>query len=65
VVVSTTPENLEALMSKAATSGVPATVIGRTGGSRIAVDLDGARAIDIAVDEAEAVWSSAIERYFG
>jgi phosphoribosylformylglycinamidine synthase len=65
VVVSTAPENLEALMREAATSGVPATVIGRTGGARIAVDVDGARAIDIAVDEAEAVWSSAIERYFG
>ena len=64
VVVSASPEDLEALMSKAAAAGVPATVIGKTGGSRIAIDVDGKRAIDLSVEEAETIWSTAIERYF-
>jgi phosphoribosylformylglycinamidine synthase II len=64
VVVSTSPEDLEALMQKAAAAGVPATVIGKTGGSRIAIDVDDERAIDLSVDEAETIWSTAIERYF-
>jgi phosphoribosylformylglycinamidine synthase II len=64
VVVSTSSEDLEALMQKAAAAGVPAAIIGTTGGSRITIGIDGERAIDMAVDEAEAIWSSAIERYF-
>jgi phosphoribosylformylglycinamidine synthase II len=64
VVISTTPENLEALISTATEAGVPAAVIGKTGGSRIALDADGERVIDVAVDEAETLWSTAIERYF-
>jgi phosphoribosylformylglycinamidine synthase len=64
VVASVAPENLEALMSKAASAGVPATVIGKAGGARIAIDVDGQRAVDVGVDEAETIWATAIERYF-
>jgi phosphoribosylformylglycinamidine synthase len=64
VVISTSPEDLEALMQKAAAAGVPATVIGRTGGPRIAIDVGAERAIDLSVEEAETIWATAIERYF-
>jgi phosphoribosylformylglycinamidine synthase len=64
VVISTSPEDLDALMTKAASAGVPAAVIGKTGGSRITIDVDDERAIDVSVEEAEAIWSTAIERYF-
>jgi phosphoribosylformylglycinamidine synthase II len=64
VVISTSPEDLEALMRKAAAAGVPATVIGNTGGSRVAIDVDAERAIDVSVEEAETIWATAIERYF-
>ena len=51
-------------MQKAAAAGVPAAVIGKTGGSRIAIDVNAQRAIDLSVEEAETIWSTAIERYF-
>jgi phosphoribosylformylglycinamidine synthase II len=64
VVISTSPEDLEALMTKAAAAGVPAAIIGKTGGSRIAIDVDEERAIDVSVEETETIWATAIERYF-
>jgi phosphoribosylformylglycinamidine synthase len=64
VVVSTSPEDLEAFLQKAAAAGVPAAVIGRTGGSRVALAVEGADGIDLDLAEAEAIWSGALERYF-
>ena len=63
VVVSTAPENLETLLERAATSGVPAEVIGQTGGPDIVLAAGG-QTVQIAVAEAEQIWSSALERYF-
>ena len=63
VVVSVEPERVERLLSAAAAAGVPAQVIGRTGGSLIALDAADAR-VEIAVRDAERLWSSALERYF-
>jgi phosphoribosylformylglycinamidine synthase len=64
VVVSTSPEDLEWFLQKAAAAGVPAAVIGRTGGTRIALAVEGAEGLDVGVAEAEAIWTGAIERYF-
>ena len=63
VVVSTAPENLETLLERAATAGVPAEVIGQTGGPGIVLAADG-DTVEIAVADAEQIWSSALERYF-
>jgi len=43
---------------------VPAARIGRTGGARISVAVDGVPAIDCALQEAEQTWSSALARHF-
>ena len=52
------------LLSRAAAAGVPARRIGTTAGDRLTVTVNGAPAIDVAVAEAERIWSTAIEQYF-
>jgi phosphoribosylformylglycinamidine synthase len=64
VIVSVAAGNRPALESLAAQAGVPATVIGTTGGSRIQIAVGGRSAIDCALAEAEQLWSSALGRYF-
>ena len=64
VVVSVAPDAAAALESLAAEAGVPLTVIGTTGGTRIRDRRGGTPGIDCAVAEAEQLWSSALERYF-
>ena len=64
VVVSTSPEDLEVFLDRAATAGVPAALIGRTGGARLVIGVAGSGGIDISVAEAEQIWSGALERYF-
>jgi phosphoribosylformylglycinamidine synthase len=64
VVASVEPGHKEALLELARESGVPATVIGRTGGSRLQISVDRSRVIDCAVAEAEQLWSTAFERHF-
>ena len=48
----------------AAAANVPARVIGQTGGNRLRIAVAGEIVIDQSVDEAERVWSTAIDRYF-
>ena len=64
VVVSVVPEQVTTVLRHAAAADVPARVIGQTGGSRLRIAVAGAIVIDQAVDEAERVWSTAIDRYF-
>jgi phosphoribosylformylglycinamidine synthase len=61
VVASVEPGKVDAVMAAAAAAGVPAARIGRTGGDRIVIDVDGARAIDCALDEAEARWRTSLQ----
>jgi phosphoribosylformylglycinamidine synthase len=63
-VVSVQPEHATAVLRAAAEAGVPASRIGRTGGSRIAVSVDGRIALDCTVADAEQIWSNALARYF-
>ena len=64
VVVSATPDNVIEVLQRAAAVQVPARVIGETGGNRLRIAVAGRVVIDEAVDEAERVWSTAIERWF-
>ncbi|HET7695472.1 MAG TPA: phosphoribosylformylglycinamidine synthase subunit PurL [Vicinamibacterales bacterium] len=64
IVVSVEASKEQELLARAAAAGVPARRIGTTGGSRLAIHVDGRSAIDVAVTEAERLWSTALERYF-
>ena len=63
-VVSVRPDDRDALLRLARELGVPAVVVGRSGGSRVRIDVAGRRAIDCGLAAAEHVWTSAIERHF-
>jgi len=43
---------------------VPAKLIGKTGGSRIVVRVDGREVLDVAREEAERIWSTSIAGHF-
>jgi phosphoribosylformylglycinamidine synthase len=62
VVVSLRAEHLDALRALAAECGVPATVIGHTGGERLTLRVDGTVVVDVDVVRAETEWATAIER---
>jgi len=61
IVVSLRAEHLETLMALAASLSVPAQLIGETGGSRIALKVDGKMVIDVEAAAAERAWATAIE----
>jgi phosphoribosylformylglycinamidine synthase len=63
VLVSVAPGETEAALAAAKQSGVPATVIGQTGGSAIRIAVDGDRAIECSVLEAEARWRSGLNNW--
>jgi phosphoribosylformylglycinamidine synthase len=62
VVVSARPDQLERLRAMAAELGVPARIIGETGGQRVTLKVDGHIAIDVELKQAETVWATAIEK---
>jgi phosphoribosylformylglycinamidine synthase len=64
IVVSVDASKETDLLARAAAAGVPARRIGVTGGDRLTITIDGAAAIDLAVAQAEGIWSTAIERHF-
>jgi phosphoribosylformylglycinamidine synthase subunit PurL len=64
VVVSVEESRADELLARAAAARVPAANIGRTGGTRLVIRLDGAPAIDVAITDAEHAWASAIETHF-
>jgi phosphoribosylformylglycinamidine synthase len=64
VVVSADPSDVTSILERAAAAKVPARVIGQTGGNRLRMAVGGEFAIDQSVDEAERVWSSALDGYF-
>jgi len=64
VVVSASDVHVAQVLDRAAATGVPARVVGRTVGNRLRVVVGGHPALDLGVDEAERAWSGAIERYF-
>ena len=64
VVVSVAERHADELMARAADAGVAARTLGRTGGRRFRIAVDGASVIDLAVTEAEGIWETGLSRYF-
>ena len=64
VVVSVAPEATTDVLNRANVAGVPARVIGQTGGQELRLAVDGQIALTVRIAEAERVWSNAIEHYF-
>ena len=64
IVVSVRETDADAVLAQAASTGVPAQVLGRTGGERLRFRLDGAPVVDVALAEAEQRWASGLSRYF-
>ena len=53
------------LLSRARDAGVSARVVGRTGGGRFRLSVDGASTVDCSLAEIERVWANGLARYFG
>jgi phosphoribosylformylglycinamidine synthase len=64
VVVSAPPQNVTEVLQAAAKAGVPARVIGETGGNRLRIAVAGHIEVDVAIDEAERAWRDAIGNLF-
>src|SRR5207249_2626512 len=64
VLVSATPDDVTSVLQLAASMGVPAQVIGQTGGNLLRISVAGRVVVDLAIDDAERVWSTAIEQRF-
>lgn len=62
VVVSVRDGHVAQVLGAAAAAGVPAQVIGRTGGGDIRIDVDGVTAVRMPAAAAEEVWATAIGR---
>jgi phosphoribosylformylglycinamidine synthase II len=63
IVVSVAPDGLTSVLERAAAFHVPARVIGQAGGNRLRMAVDGTIVVDLSIDEAERIWSGALERY--
>jgi phosphoribosylformylglycinamidine synthase II len=61
VIVSTTADKAQTVVERAKTAGVPARIIGKTGGSSITIRVGGQAALTLSVAEAEHVWATSIE----
>ena len=64
IIVSAAADDVTRVLELAAAAAVPARVIGQTGGNRLRMATGGRMTIDMATDDAERAWSTAIESYF-
>jgi phosphoribosylformylglycinamidine synthase len=64
VVVSVKDDSVANVLERANAAGVPARVIGRTGGDTLRIAVGGETAVALAVADAERAWSNALEHYF-
>ena len=58
VVASVRQADVAQVLSRAAAAGVPAAVVGETGGGRIRFAVDGDTVVDLSVADAEAAWTA-------
>ena len=58
VVASVRQADVAQVLARAAAAGVPAAVIGETGGGRIRIAVDGDTVVDLSVADAEAAWTA-------
>jgi phosphoribosylformylglycinamidine synthase len=63
-VISVVPADVTRVLEQASAAGVPARLVGQTGGNRLRIAVAGEVVVDTAVTEAERAWSTAIEQYF-
>jgi phosphoribosylformylglycinamidine synthase len=63
-VVTSAPGHDAELLELARREGVPATVMGRVGGDRLRLSIDGRVVIDEPLAMAEQIWATGIDRYF-
>jgi phosphoribosylformylglycinamidine synthase len=56
IVISAMANNLDQILELAGENNVAAAVIGRTGGDRLAIDVNGERAVDRSIAEVESAW---------
>ena len=64
VVVSMRETDADPVRTRAAAAGVPAQVLGRTGGARLRFAFNGEQAVDVGLVEAEQRWAIGLSRYF-
>jgi phosphoribosylformylglycinamidine synthase len=64
VIVSVAPGQLAALQALAASAGVPAQALGRVGGNRIQIAVDGKAVVSELTADAERIWAEAIGSWF-
>ena len=64
IVVSVREADAETVLAQAAAAGVPACVLGRTGGDRLRFTCDGKPSVDVGLAEAEQRWATGLSRYF-
>jgi phosphoribosylformylglycinamidine synthase len=64
VVVSVAAGHVDELLAVTRAENVPAAVIGRAGGDRIRISIEGRLVIDEPLQDAEQIWANAIGRYF-
>jgi phosphoribosylformylglycinamidine synthase subunit PurL len=64
VVISVVPADVTRVLELASAAGVPARLIGQTGGNRLRMAVGGEIVVDTAVTDAERAWSTAIEQHF-
>jgi phosphoribosylformylglycinamidine synthase II len=63
-VVTAAQQDVPTLLQIAADAGVPVRLIGKTGGSRVRITVDGSVEIDCDVRDAEGRWLTALDGYF-
>ncbi len=64
IVVSVAGNSAEPVLQRAAAGGIPAEVIGRTGGRVLRIVVGGRMAVDVPISEVERAWASTLERQF-
>ena len=64
VIVSVTDDRTRSLLEQAAAGGVPASIVGRVGGSRVRITVGDQPEIDVDLAEAEHAWATGLSRYF-
>ena len=64
IIVSVTGARQAELLARARDLGVPAAVIGRTGGDRVTVSVAGGVVADVAIETAEHTWATGLARHF-
>jgi phosphoribosylformylglycinamidine synthase II len=64
VVLSAVEGQASRILERAAAAGVPARVVGLTGGNLLRIAVDGKMAVDLPIGEAERAWRNALERHF-